>query len=57
MNSIFRITDPIPSDTSIDRYEDVEYEPVAGTNLTTMEEILGYTSKLKIFLRIPAKAI
>ena len=33
MSSIFRITDPIPSDNSIDRYEDIEYEPVAGTNL------------------------
>ena len=33
MNSILRITDPIPSDNSIDKYEDVEYEPVAGTNL------------------------
>ena len=29
MNSILRITNPIPSNTSIDRYEDVEYEPVA----------------------------
>ena len=33
MNSILRITDPIPSDTSINRYEDIEYEPVARTNL------------------------
>ena len=33
MSSILRITDPIPSDTSIDRYEDIEYEPVTGTNL------------------------
>ena len=33
MSSILRITDPIPSDTSIDKYEDIEYEPVAGTNL------------------------
>ena len=33
MSSIFRITDPIPSDNGIDRYEDIEYEPVAGTNL------------------------
>ena len=33
MSSILRITDPIPSDDSIDRYEDVEYETVAGTNL------------------------
>ena len=28
MSSIFRITDPILSDSSIDRYEDIEYEPV-----------------------------
>ena len=33
MSSIFRITDPIPSDNGIDRYEDIEYEPVARTNL------------------------
>ena len=33
MSSIFIITEPIPSDNSIDRYEDIEYEPVAGTNL------------------------
>ena len=33
MSSIFRITEPIPTDTSIDRYDDIEYEPVAGTNL------------------------
>ena len=31
MNSILRITDPIPSDDSIDRYEEIAYEPVAGT--------------------------
>ena len=41
MSSILRITDPIASDTSIDKYEDVEYEPVAGTNLNNHEEILG----------------
>ena len=35
MNGILRITDPIPSDNSIDKYEDVEYEPVAGTNLNS----------------------
>ena len=33
MNSILRITDPIPSDNSIDSYEDVVYEPLAGTNI------------------------
>ena len=35
MNSILRITDPILSDNSIDRYEDIEYEPVAGTHLNS----------------------
>ena len=35
MSGILRITDPIPSDSSIDRYEAVEYEPVAGTNLNS----------------------
>ena len=35
MNGILRITDPILSDDSIDKYEDVEYEPVAGTNLNS----------------------
>ena len=33
MSSILRITDPIPSDIGINKYEDVEHEPVAGTNL------------------------
>ena len=33
MNSILNITEHIPSDTSIDRYEDIEYEPVTGTKL------------------------
>ena len=30
---ILKITDPISSDESIDKYEDTEYEPVTGTNL------------------------
>ena len=33
MNSILRITDHIPSDNSIDRYEEIVYEPIVGTNL------------------------
>ena len=28
MSSILRITDPIPSDNSIDEYEHVEYSPI-----------------------------
>ena len=30
---IYRITDPIPKDASIDEYEHFEYEPMTGTNL------------------------
>ena len=50
MNSILRITDPIPSDNSIDRYEDVEYEPVAGTNLNASgQDIRLYIETQDIF--------
>ena len=35
MNSILRITDPILKDDSIDKYEDIAYEPIAGTNLNS----------------------
>ena len=33
MGDILRITHPIPSDDSINKYEHFEYEPVTGTNL------------------------
>ena len=33
MNSLLRITDPISSNESIDKYEYFECEPVVGTNL------------------------
>ena len=50
MSSIFRITEPIPSDSSIDRYEDVEYEPVAGTNLNASgQDIRLYIETQDIF--------
>ena len=35
MSGILRITDPILSDSSIDRYEDYEYGTIAGTNLNS----------------------
>ena len=35
MSGILRITDPILSDDSIAKYEDVECEPVVGTNLNS----------------------
>ena len=49
MSSIFRITDPFPSDNSIDRYEDIEYEPVAGTNLNSPGDIRLYIETQDIF--------
>ena len=49
MNSILNITENILGDNSID-----EYNPVVGTNLKV--DILGLTSKHKIFLHIPVKA-
>ena len=55
MSSILRITDPIPSDNSIDEYEHVENEPVAGTNLNNTRDIRLYIETQDI-LRIPAKA-
>ena len=33
MGDILRITDPIPSENSIDKYEHFEYSPITGTNL------------------------
>ena len=57
MSSIFRITDPIPSDDSIDRYEDIENELVAGTNLNSPGDIRLYIETQYIFTHpsIPAK--
>ena len=43
MNSILRITDPITTDTSIDRYEKIFYEPIAGTNLNASGQDIRLT--------------
>ena len=43
MNSILRITDPILSDNSIDKYEDVAYEPVVETNLNSFGQDIRLT--------------
>ena len=43
MNSILRTTDPILSDDSIDRYEEIAYEPVAGTNLNASGQDIRLT--------------
>ena len=43
MNSILRITDPIPKDDSIDKYEEIAYEPVARTNLNSSGQDIRLT--------------
>ena len=43
MNSILRITDHILSDDSIDRYEEIAYETVAGTNRNASGQDIRFT--------------
>ena len=56
MGDILRITDPIPSDDSIDKYEHFEHEPVTGTNLNNSGGDIRINIETQDFLRIPAKA-
>ena len=51
MNNILRITEPFPSNTYlIDRYEEIAYEPVAGTNLNASgQDIRLYIETQDIF--------
>ena len=56
MSSILKITEPISADTSIDKYEDIEYEPVAGTNLNASgQDIRLYIQTQDIFTH-PSKS-
>ena len=52
---IFRITDPIPSYNSIDRYEYFECESVVGTNLNTPGDIKLYIETQDLFTH-PSKS-
>ena len=56
MSSIFRITEPILTDTSIDRYEDIEYEPVAGTNLNTSGQDIRLCIQTQDIFTHPSKS-
>ena len=56
MNSILRITDPIPSDNSIDRYEDIAYEPVAGTNLNASGQYIRLTIETQDIFTHPSES-
>ena len=56
MNSILRITDPIPSDNSIDKYEEIEYEPVAGTNLNGSGQDIRLTIETQDIFTHPSES-
>ena len=56
MNGILRVTDPIPSDDSIDKYEDVEYEPVAGTNLNSSGQDIRLTIETQDIFTHPSES-
>ena len=56
MNSILIITEPIISDTSIDRYEDIAYEPVAGTNLNASGQDIRLTIETQDIFTHPSKS-
>ena len=56
MNSILRITDPILIDDSIDKYEDTEYEPVAGTNLNSPGQDIRLTIETQDIFTHPSES-
>ena len=56
MNSILRITDPILSDSSIDRYEEILYELVAGANLNASGQDIRLTIKTQDIFTYPSES-
>ena len=56
MNSILRITDPILKDDSIDRYEDIAYEPIAGTNLNAPGQDITLTIETQDIFTHPSES-
>ena len=56
MNSILRITDPILKDDSIDKYEDIAYEPIAGTNLNSPGQDIRLTIETQDIFTHPSES-
>ena len=56
MNSILRITDPILKDDSIDKYEEIAYEPVAGTNLNAPGQDIRITIETQDIFTHPSES-
>ena len=56
MNSILRITDPILKDDSIDRYEEIAYEEIAGTNLNAPGQDIRLTIETQDIFTHPSES-
>ena len=56
MNSILRITEPIISDNSIDRYEEIVYELIAGTNLNASGQDIRLTIETQDIFTHPSES-
>ena len=56
MNSILRITDPILKDDSIDKYEEIVYEPIAGTNLNAPGQDIRLTIETQDIFTHPSES-
>ena len=56
MNSILRITDPILKDDSIDKYEEIAYEKIAGTNLNAPGQDIRLTIETQDIFTHPSES-
>ena len=56
MNSILRITEPILKDDSIDKYEEIAYEPIAGTNLNSPGQDIRLTIETQDIFTHPSES-
>ena len=56
MSSILRITDPILKDDSIDKYEEIAYEPVVGTNLNAPGQDIRLTIETQDIFTHPSES-
>ena len=56
MNSILRITDPILKDDSIDKYEYIQYDRVAGTNLNSPGQDIRFTIETQDIFTHPSES-
>ena len=56
MNSILRITDPILKDDSIDKYKEIAYEEIAGTNLNAPGQDIRLTIETQDIFTHPSES-